>query len=74
MSNKLQLLKLIVQYFPQILRLTYVIVSMLFVLRLMDLEPDERLKAIEMIFLLIGGVSAIGDIKGLFSNDIVDSD
>jgi hypothetical protein len=45
----------------------------------MDFEPDERLKAIETIFLLIGGVSAIGDIKNLLhidcnNNDTVDGD
>ena len=69
MSNKLQLLKSLIRQMPQLIRLLYVISSMYFVLRLIELEPDKRLYAIETINLLIGGVFTIGNIKELLLND-----
>ena len=73
MSNKLQLLKSLLRHVPQTIRLIYVISSMYFVLRLIELEPDKRLYAIETIHLLIGGVFTIGNIKELLSNNVGDN-
>ena len=73
MSNKLQLFKSLMRYIPQIVRLIYVISSMFFVLRLIELEPDKRLYAIETIHLLISGVFTIGNIKELLSNNVGDN-
>jgi hypothetical protein len=46
---------------------------MYFVLRLINLEPDKRLYAIEKIHLLIGGVFTNGNIKELLSNNVGDN-
>jgi hypothetical protein len=46
---------------------------MYFVLRLINLEPEKRLYAIEKIHLLIGGVFTIGNIKELLSNNVGDN-
>jgi hypothetical protein len=46
---------------------------MYFVLRLIDLEPDKRLYAIETIHLLISGAFTIGNIKELLSNNVGDN-
>ena len=73
MSNKLQLLKSLLRHVPQTIRLIYVLSSMYFVLRLIDLEPDKRLYAIETIHLLISGVFTIGNIKELLSNNVSDN-
>ena len=73
MSNKLQLFKSLMRYIPQIVRLIYVICSMYFVLRLIELEPDKRLYAIETIHLLIGGLFTIGNIKELLSDNVDDN-
>ena len=62
MSNKLQLLKSLLRHVSQTIRLIYVLGSMYFVLRLINLEPDKRLYAIEKIHLLIGGVFTIENI------------
>jgi len=72
MANKLQLLKLLLRHIPQTVRLIYVISSMYFVLRLIELEPDKRLYAIETIHLLIGGAFTIGNIKELLSTNSSD--
>ena len=63
MSNKLQLLKSLLRHVSQTIRLIYVLGSMYFVLRLINLEPDKRLYAIEKMHLLIGGVFTNGNIK-----------
>lgn len=73
MSNKLQLLKSLLRHVPQLVRLIYVISSMFFVLRLIELEPYKRLYAIETIPLLISGVFTIGNIKELLSNNVGDN-
>jgi len=73
MSNKLQLLKSLLRHVSQTIRLIYVLGSMYFVLRLINLEPDKRLYAIEKIHLLIGGVFTIGNIKELLSNNVGDN-
>jgi len=49
---------------------------MYFVLRLIDLEPDKRLYAIELLNLSISGVFTISSIKELFlsTNSVDDID
>jgi len=66
MSNKFQIIK-------SLIKLLHMILSMYFVLRLIDLEPDKRLYAIELLNLSISGVFTISSIKELFlSNNSVD--
>ena len=59
MSNKFQIIK-------SLIKLLHMILSMYFVLRLIDLEPDKRLYAIELLNLSISGVFTISSIKELF--------
>jgi len=66
MSNKFHIAK-------SLIKLLHMILSMYFILRLIDLEPDKRLYAIELLNLLISGVFTISSIKELFlSNNSVD--
>ncbi len=73
MFNKFQLfkiLKIFIKYIPQTIKFLYVIYSMYFILRLIELEFDERLQIIEVIHLLIGGLFTMNNIKNLPVNDI----
>ena len=69
-----QILKLLMRYIPQLIRLIYVISSMYFVLRLVELEPDSRKYALELLHVLFSIFIACDSLKRLVSKDNNNSD
>ena len=57
------------RYIPQVIRLIYTLSSMYFVLRLLDLEPDSRKYALELLHILFGGVFAAGIFKDILADN-----
>lgn len=69
-SQLFKILKVFIRYIPQTIKFLYVIYSMYFIIRLIELEFDERLQIIEIIHLLIGSVFTMNNIKNLPISDI----
>jgi hypothetical protein len=61
------------RYISQLIKLVYTLASMYFVLRLLELEPDSRKYALELLHVLFGSVFAIEAFKNiLVDNSSVD--